>query len=262
MKVLVCIKQVPDTAKVAIDEKTGSLMRGGVDSKINIYDLHALETAFALKARTGCTVTALSMGPPQAERAVREALALGADAGCLLSDRAFAGADVLATSYALYQAVRKLGPFDLILCGKQTTDGDTAQVGPALAEHLGIPHAACITRVLSAEDGAVVFEQDLTESLQEVRFPYPCLLTVEKGRESPRLPSYRRRKEFEAADIRRLTLADLDDRDTARYGAEGSPTRVERIFPPPRNADSRVLTGDADTVAGALADILAAQKFI
>ena len=262
MRVLVCIKQVPDTTRVAIDEKTGSLIRGGVDSKINIYDLHALEAAFELKEKTGCKITVLTMGPPQAERAVREAIALGADDGCLVTDRAFAGADVLATSYTLYQAISELGNFDLLLCGKQTTDGDTAQVGPALAEHMGIPHAACITKIIDSDKNGITFEQDLTESLQDVRFDFPCLLTIEKGNESPRLPSYRRKKQFEGVGIRRLTLADLNDKDTSRYGAEGSPTRVERIFPPARNDDNVMLEGDAGELAKSLLDILVAQKIV
>jgi len=262
MRVLVCIKQVPDNTRVEIDKKTGSLIRDGVDSKINLYDLHALEAALALKARSDCHITALTMGPPQAEAAVCEALSLGADSGCLLCDAAFAGADVLATSYTLSQAAAALGGFDLILCGKQTSDGDTAQVGPALAEHLGIPHAAWITEISGPFDGALVLMQDMGEYIQRVRLPLPCLLTVEKGPETPRLPSFRRRKALEGAGITRLSLADLPDREAGRYGADGSPTRVERIFPPPTLQDHVRLEGEPDTVADALIEVLAARKMI
>ena len=262
MRVLVCIKQVPDTTRVKIDETTGALVRGGVDSKTNVYDLHALEAALALRAEQDCHITALTMGPPQAEAAIAEALALGADHGCLLSGSAFAGADVLATSYALAQAALKLGGFDLILCGKQTTDGDTAQVGPALAEHLGIPHAAWVTEISGLTAGAVTIAQDMGERTQRVRLPLPCLLTVEKGPGTPRLPSFRRRKALTGAAISHLSLADLPDNWPDRYGADGSPTRVERIFPPPASEGSILLEGDADTLSSALLDALAARKLI
>ena len=262
MRVLVCIKQVPDTTRVKIDEKTGSLLRDGVDSKTNVYDLHALEAALTLKAARDCHITALTMGPPQAEAAIHEALALGADHGCLLSDSAFPGADVLATSYALAQAVRKLGDFDLILCGKQTTDGDTAQVGPALAEQLGLPHAAWVTEISDIAADAVTVAQDMGACTQRVRLPLPCLLTVEKGPGTPRLPSLRRKRALADAAMARLTLADLPDSRPDRYGADGSPTRVERIFPPPASEGNILLEGDADTLTNALLDTLTARKLI
>jgi len=262
MQVLVCIKQVPDTTRVEIDEKTGSLMRGGVDSKINLYDLHALEAALTLKERHQADITVLTMGPPQAETAIREALALGADAGCLLSDRAFAGADVLATSYALSQAVQALGDFDLILCGKQTSDGDTAQVGPALAEHLNIPHAAWVTEISSLDGAAITAVQDMGDSLQQVRLPLPCLLTLEKGTATLRLPSFRRKRQMEAVSITHLILDDLPDQDPMHYGADGSPTRVERIFPPPALVDNERLEGNPDILVDALLDALVARKII
>lgn len=147
MNIFVCIKQVPGTNKVDIDPVTGTLKRGGVDSKMNPYDLYALETALRLRERCGGKVSVVSMGPPQAETVIREAYAMGADEGVLLSDRRFGGADVLATSYALSQGVRRLGEFDLLLCGKQTTDGDTAQVGPELAEWLGIPSVSNVRKI-------------------------------------------------------------------------------------------------------------------
>ena len=144
MDIFVCIKQVPSTNKVQVDEKTGVLKRSGIQSKMNPYDLYALETALRLKARYGGTVTVGTMGPPQAQAIIREAYMMGADDGYVFSDRRLGGADVLATSYTLSQAIQSVGDFDLILCGKQTTDGDTAQVGPAIAEHMGIPHAAWV----------------------------------------------------------------------------------------------------------------------
>ena len=139
MNIVVCIKQVPDTANVRINEKTGTMEREGVPAMVNPYDLYAVEEALKVKEEHGGTVTALSMGPPQVEEALREVIAMGVDQGCLLTDRAFAGADTLATSYTLAQGLGKIGEYDLIFCGKQAVDGDTAQVGPELAEHLGLP---------------------------------------------------------------------------------------------------------------------------
>ena len=148
MNIIVCIKQVPGTAQVEIDEKTGVLKRDGVASKMNPFDLFAIESAMRLKEKYGGRVTALTMGPPQAEKVLREAFMMGVDDAVLLSDRRFGGADVLATSYTISQGIRKIGSYDLILCGKQTTDGDTAQVGAELAEFLGIPHLANVTKLM------------------------------------------------------------------------------------------------------------------
>ncbi len=262
MRIIVCVKQVPDTTSVEIDEKTGSLKREGVESKINVYDLYALKTAFKIREQTGATVTVLSMGPPQAKEAVREALLLGADDGYLISDRQFAGADVLATSYTLSQAVRCVGGCDLIICGKQTTDGDTAQVGPALAEHLGVPHAAWVSKILEADERGLLVEQDLTDSVLQVKLEYPCLITVEKTTGAPGLPSYLRKRLFANADIRVLSLADFPDREPAKYGAEGSPTRVESIFPPEENTEKIILEGSADKLSEGIWEILVRRKFV
>ena len=153
MNIIVCIKQVPGTAQVEIDEKTGVLKRDGVASKMNPFDLFAIESAMRLKEQYGGRVTALTMGPPQAEKVLREAFMMGVDDAVLLSDRRFGGADVLATSYTISQGIRKIGSYDLILCGKQTTDGDTAQVGAELAEFLGIPHLANVTKLMELVEG-------------------------------------------------------------------------------------------------------------
>ena len=262
MKIIVCIKQVPDTAHVDIDPKTGNLKREGTDSKVNLYDLYALETALSIREQAGGTVTALSMGPPQAESAVREALMLGADDGVLLSDRAFAGADVLATSYTLYQAVKVLGGAELIICGKQTTDGDTAQVGPALAEFLDIPHAAWVTELLGSDGDGISVRQDLGETLLDIRMNYPCLITVEKNKKPLRLPSYTLKKRFKDKKINILTMNDFEDRDAGKYGGNGSPTRVERIFPPDMNTDKITLTGTARDMASGVLNVLKERKFI
>ncbi len=262
MNIIVCLKQVPDTTNVEIDEKTGSLKREGVESKINVCDLYALEAAFRIREKTGGTVTVLSMGPPQAKQAVREALMLGADDGYLVSDRHFAASDVLATSYALSQAVRIIGGFDLIVCGKQTTDGDTAQVGPALAEQLHLPHAAWITKVIDVESRGLILEQDLTDSILRIRLDCPCLITVEKDPATPRLPSYLRKLKFSEHPVKVLSLLDFQDKDPGRYGSDGSPTRVEKVFPPEENAEKLMLEGSPEDLADQVAAVLISRKFI
>ena len=196
MEILVCIKQVPGTSAVEVDPVTGVLRRDGVESKLNPYDLYALELAFQLRQKYGGRVRTITMGPPQAKAAVLEALYMGADGGAVISDRRFAGADVLATSYTLAQGLRSLAPFDLILCGKQTTDGDTAQVGPEIAEHLDLPHATGAAQVLAAGEGDITVRgaQDGLIVTQTLRLP--CLVCVDGAVNTPRLPSYRRKKQL------------------------------------------------------------------
>ena len=265
MNIIVCIKQVPDAAKVEIDPESGSLIREGVDSKINIYDLYALEAALSIREQTGGTITTVCMGPNQATDAVRETLMLGADDGVLISDRAFAGSDVLATSYTLSQAIRVLlapQTFDLIICGKQTSDGDTAQVGPALAEYLNIPHAAWITEISAANSDGLKLTQDFTDYELKIFMPYPCLITVEKGSVVPRLPSYQRKRVFAAHEIRTLTLAELIDGDSMHYGQNGSATNVERIFPPVSNTDQIIWDSEPELMADKLYDLLVERRFL
>ena len=185
MNIIVCIKQVPGTTQVDIDPETGVLKRDGISAKMNPYDLYALETALQLKKEKGATVTVISMGPLQAKAVIREAYMMGADAGYLLSDSKFAGSDVLATSYALASGIEKIGDFDLIICGKQTTDGDTAQVGPAIAEHLKIPHVTWVSKIESVEEKSIVVEQNMEDSFEVVRLPFPCLISVEKKHPHP-----------------------------------------------------------------------------
>ncbi len=264
MKTLVCIKQVPGTAQVEIDPQTGTLKRAGVPAKMNPFDLYAIEAALRIRAAAGpdSTVTVLSMGPPQCEKVVREAFAMGADSGAILTDRAFGGADVLMTSFTLSQGVGKLGPFDLIVCGKQTTDGDTAQVGPELAEWLGIPHVACVKAVDAVGADSISVTADLPDREVSQRVPYPCLITVEKGIAEPRLPSYKLFKSTAARKVEYIGLADLADSDPKHYGLNGSPTQVKRIFPPPSGAGRTMLEGDAAAQAAALADILEERNFL
>lgn len=262
MNIIVCIKQVPGTTQVEIDAETGILKRDGVSSKINPYDLYALETALRLKEQNGAHVAVITMGPPQAESIVREAYMMGADEGYLLTDRKFAGSDVLATSYTLAGGIRSIGEYDLVVCGRQTTDGDTAQVGPALAEHLGIPHVTWVKTIDRVDEDGITATQNMEDSFEVVHMPFPCLITVEKDIYTPRLPSYRNLKKTEDRAITPLTLNDLPDRSEKNYGLSGSPTQVERIFQPECSVD-RVIWNDAETdCTGRLFELLLNEKYI
>jgi electron transfer flavoprotein beta subunit len=262
MNILVCIKQVPGTNKVEVNEETGVLKRDGVESKMNPYDLYAIETALWIRERTGGIVTALTMGPPQAQAVIREAYMMGVDEGFLITDRKFAGADVLATSYTLSMGIRAIGEFDLIICGKQTTDGDTGQVGPALAEYLGIPHVSWVKHIEQVDSASIIAEQDLAESTATVKLPFPCLITVDKDIMQPRLPSYRKKLATKNKEVAVLTFNDFADQNEGNYGLSGSATKVERIFPPQSNTDKVILEGTSAELTEDIFDILTKTKVI
>lgn len=260
MNILVCIKQVPSSNKVEVDPVTGVLKRDGVESKMNPYDLYALETALRLKEEKGGDVTVLSMGPPQAQAVIKEAFAMGADRGVLLSDRRFGGADVLATSYTLSQGIGSAGDFDLILCGKQTTDGDTAQVGSEISEWLGIPSVSNVIRFEKVDDDSVTVEMDLPNNIERSKVSFPCLISVDKDIFMPRLPSYTKKKATEDRAVVMLSLDNMKDKDDGHYGLFGSPTQVQRIFPPESDVHQEVWNGD--DLGSRLYDKLNELKFI
>lgn len=261
MKIIVCMKQVPASSKVEVDPENGTLKRSSADTKTNPYDLFGLETALRIREKLGGTVTVLTMGPVQTEELIRDAYAMGADEGVILSDRKFAGSDVLATSYTLSQGIHMLGGADLIICGKQTTDGDTAQIGPAIAEHLGLPHVAWVGEICEADETGICVRQNLGTVSQVSKMQYPCLITVDKDIMVPRLPSYRRKREMAEREIKVYHYADLPDRDLSRYGLIGSPTSVERIFAPEGKGGQVYLEGDAGQKAEQLYEILVQKKF-
>lgn len=261
MKIVVCMKQVPLTSQVEIDQETGNLKRLGAATRTNPYDLFALECALQIRDQLGGTVTVLTMGPQQAESMIRDAYMMGADEAVILSDRKFAGADVLATSYTLSRGIALLGGADLIICGKQTTDGDTAQIGPAMAEHLHLPHAAWVNEIVAVDQRCIRVRQDLTSEYQISEMSYPCLITVDKDICVPRLPSYLLKEASEEKPIRIVGVDDLPDPDMTRFGLVGSPTTVERIFPPPAGTGTLTLEGTADEKTGQLFDLLAAAKY-
>ena len=262
MKILVCIKQVPGSSNVEVDPVSGVLKRSGVPSKCNPYDLYAIEAALSLAERFGGSVECLPMGPPQAKAVIQEAICMGASGGTVLSDRKFAGADVLATAYTLSQGVRQCGEFDLIICGKQTTDGDTAQVGAELAEYLGLPNVSNVLSVDDYRDGTLSLTTGLDDRLIRLRIALPCLLSMDADINTPRLPSYKIRRQLTDDRVRMLRFADFADQDPDHYGLSGSATQVERIFPPEKTGGRETLDGDAGTQAQALLALLRQKKFV
>lgn len=255
MHFVVCIKQVPDTTNVRINPETNTLIREGVESIINPFDMYAIEESIRLKERTGGKVTALSMGPPQAEAALREAISMGVDEGILVSDRAFAGSDTWATSYTLVMALRKINDFDIILCGKQASDGDTAQVGPGIAAHLDLPQITYVRKIEEIDEKHVVAERLLEKGHEVIDSPVPCLLTVVKEINEPRLPSLKGKMAAKKAQIVTWTAEDIQA-DEKKIGLDGSPTKVVKIFSPPPREGGEILTGEPHEVAAGLVEKL------
>ena len=242
MNIVVCIKQVPGTTEIKIDPETNTLVREGVQSIINPFDVYALEESVRLRERFGGKVTTVSMGPPQAEDALRETISLGADEAVLISDRAFAGSDTWATSYVLSKAVTRIAEYDLIICGRQTLDGDTGQVGPGLSEMLEIPFVAYVSKIEDVIDGCMKVQRMVEEGYEVIEMTLPAVITVVKEINVPRLPSLRGSMKAKTAQIPIWTAADIGaDKDKA--GIAGSPTRVVKIFFPQRTDKSEMLQG-------------------
>lgn len=254
MKIVTCIKQVPASSNVKIDPVTGVLIRDGKNTKMNPYDLYALETALRIKeGRDDCKISTITMGPPSATEVLKESLWMGCDEAAILTDRKFGGADVVATSYTISQGIKSLGDFDLIICGKQTTDGDTAQVGPEVAENLGIPHISYVDKIIEVKKNSIVVSTSMDKTVETWEVEFPCLITVDKGIYTPRLPSYKRGKDFNDYQYKMLTLADMQDTDETHYGLKGSPTQVERMFPPAKNTDKEIWNGTNEELADRIA---------
>lgn len=251
MKIIVFIKQVPDTNEVKIDPKKGTLIRDGVPSIINPDDKHAIEAAVRLKEQHGAEIKVVTMGPPQAETALREALAMGADQAYLLTDRAFAGADTWATSLTLAAAVRALGGADLILCGHQAIDGDTAQTGPSMAEKLDIPQLTGAI-ALEVDGNDVCVQRETDEGIETLTAAMPALVTATKGLNSLRYPTVAGIVNAYDAEIHKLTAADIAI-NPEEVGTKGSPTSVARTFTPAPKGKGRVLTGTPAEMATELA---------
>lgn len=255
MKIIVCAKQVPDAKDVRLDPKTNTLSRDGVQSIMNPFDRHALEEGVRLKEKNGGTVTVLSMGPPQAEEMLREAISCGADEAVLVSDRAFAGADTWATTYTLERAIAKIGGCDLVICGKQAIDGDTAQVGPGLAQRMDIPYVAYVRKVVEVDGDCIRAERMMDDGYDEVELSTPALFTVVKEINEPRVPSLKGKMRAKKVEIQVLSAEDIEA-DPNCIGLPGSPTEVVKVFSPQAKGDRTIITGSADEQAEKLVEIL------
>lgn len=256
MKIIVCAKQVPDTNEVRIDPVRGTLIREGVPSILNPDDANALEEALRLKEENpGSTVSVVSMGPPQACYMLRECLAMGADDAYLLSSRAFGGADTCATSTTLAAGVKKIGGADIIFAGRQAIDGDTAQVGPQLAQRLGLPVVTYVQKVRSVEGGKAIVERQLEDGYEVIEVETPCLLTCVKELNEPRYMSVRGIVEAYEQDITIWNEKDVV-LDPADCGLNASPTQVFRSFTPPQKGKGVMLKGSVTEMANDLVNRL------
>lgn len=263
MNIVVCVKQVPDTTEVKLDPVKGTLIRDGVPSIINPDDKAALEAALCIREQVGGKVTVVSMGPPQADVALREALAMGADEAILVTDRAFGGADTWATSYTIASAIKKLD-YDLIIAGRQAIDGDTAQVGPQIAQHLGLPQVSYVENIEAVNERSIVLRRQFEDRYHIVEAQLPCLITVLSELNKPRYMSvsgvfdaYREKK------VARITLADLEDViDKSNIGLGGSPTRVKQSFTKQPKGKGEKFETDADDAVRIIVEKLAEKHLI
>lgn len=264
LEIIVLIKQVPDIEKVRFNFETGRLDRSSAEAVINPFDLNALEAAIQIKESVGATVTAISMGPKNAESALRDAIARGADKGILLTDVRFAGADTLATSYALSSAIRKLGSFDLVICGEKTIDGDTAQVGPEVAEFLGIPHVAYVEEIREASKEKIIVKSRIGRNYYVIALRLPGLITVTKDVNTPRLPTLRDKIRSRKAEITVWGADDLSDvADTNRFGILGSPTTVAKVYAPhTEKRKGLIFRGGLEQAAEKIVNVLKELKVI
>jgi electron transfer flavoprotein beta subunit len=257
MKIVVPVKQVPESGNVTIDGETGTLIRGGLEAVVNPLDLYALEAALRLRERYGGTVSALSMGPPQAARALKEAAAMGCDEAILVSGREFGGSDTYATSYTLSRAIGGIGGWDLVIAGERATDGDTGQVGPGIAAWLDVPLATYVSTIEGIEQGYIHVERLVEEGYQRLAVPLPCLLTVVKAVAVPRLPTLRGK--LRSRDIPIPVLgAEALELEAGELGLAGSPTRVVRISAPNLARRGRILRVQDDSSLRAAVDELMA----
>lgn len=255
MKIIVCIKQVPGTNEVKIDPETNTIIRENVVAIINPFDTYAIEEAVRIKEKTGAEVYGISMGIPAATEMLKEAISLRIDKGILMTDRKFAGADTLATSYALSKGIERIGEYDLIICGKQATDGDTAQVGPSIARTLGIAYATDISKIIETKDNKMQCLKITDDGYEEIEIKLPALITVVKEINMPRLPSIKSMKVAKKAEIEVVTFEDINA-DEDRTGLKGSPTQVRKTFVPVHNVNNEMIEGSIEEKAHRLSEIL------
>ena len=261
MNIIVCVKQVPNTTEVKMNKETNTIIREGVESILNPFDSYAVEEGIRIKEKTSGKVTVMSMGIPSVADMLKETVALGVDDTVLLSDRTFAGSDSLATSYALSMGIKKLGAFDLVICGKQATDGDTAQVGPSLAEKLGIPHSTYIRKIEEIKEGYIRCQRMTEDGYEIIEMPLPALITVVKEINEPRLPSLKGMMRAKKAQVTVWTADDINA-DKNKCGLDGSPTQVIKTFVPVHDIQSEMIEGEPEKQASQLADKLLSMQFV
>ncbi|ART76579.1 electron transfer flavoprotein subunit beta [Sutcliffiella horikoshii] len=265
LHIVACIKQVPDTKVIKMNPKTNTMDRASAPAILNPYDAHAVEEAVRLKNKYGGTVSVVTMGPPPAVKAIRKCIEIGADEGYMISDRAFAGADTLATSYALTKAINKISeikPVDLIICGKMTIDGDTGQVGPGIARRLDIPPLTSVNKVveMQKEDSYLVVHRKLEDGYEIVQTTLPCLLSVEK--EINEVPYSSFPNMLKAARYQPViwSVNDLEDIDRKQLGLKGSPTIVAKVWGPPKPEGGKILEGNPDEQVQQLLSVVLDKK--
>jgi electron transfer flavoprotein beta subunit len=261
MNIVVCLKQVPGTTEVKIDPKTNTLIRQGIKNIVNPFDTYALEEAVRLKERFTGKVTALSMGPPQAVEMLRDAISVGADDAVLLSDMAFAGSDTWATAYTLSKAVQKIKDCDLVICGRQTIDGDTGQVGPELAEMLDAPFISYVSKVEQIASRTLRVQRMVEDGYETIEASLPVVMTVVKEINTPRLPSLRGMSKAKSAQIPTWTAQDIGI-EKEKAGLAGSATQVVKVFFPKREHHAEMLKGDPEQQVNALIEKLREAKII
>jgi electron transfer flavoprotein beta subunit len=255
MRIIVCVKQVPSSNEIKMDKETNTIIREGAEAVLNPFDSYAIEEALKMKDKFGGTITAISMGIPKVAELLKEVMELGVDAGVLLSDRAFAGADSLATAYTLSRGIKKIGEFDLIICGKQATDGDTAQVGPSLGEKLDIPHTTYVSNIEEIKDGYIRCRRGTDNGYELLEIKLPAIITVLKDINVPRLPSIKTIKNAQLKSVSIWNALDIDA-DLNCIGLGGSPTQVVNTFIPENSTEIEMLEGTTEIKAAKLVDKL------
>jgi electron transfer flavoprotein beta subunit len=261
MDVIVCVKQVPDTTEIRIDSETNTLVREGVPCIMNPFDSYAVEEAIRIKEKTGGRVVVITMGPPQAEEVLKEAAGMGADDGVLLCDRVFAGSDTLATASALSSAIKQRGKFHLVICGKQAIDGDTAQVGPEVAEMLGVPFISYVRKISGLDEKQIKAERLTDDGYQVVESSLPAVITVVKEINQPRLQTLKGKLRVKKMQFEHLGFETLGG-DSGRYGLNGSPTWVKKVFSPEPRESGEIFEGEAEEQAAFLIKRLKETKLV
>jgi len=245
LDIIISIKQVPETSNVKMDEETGTMIREGVESIVNPLDLYAIETGIQLKEKYGGSITVITMGPPGAEKALKEAISMGCDCGILLTGREFKGADTCATSYVLSEAIKKIRKYSLVLAGERATDGDTGQVGPGIASFLNIPLATYVSKITRVSTNSIVVERLTENGYETLKLPLPALLTVVKEISYPRLPTLRGKQRARKTDIPVWSVENME-LDGSKLGLKGSPTRVVKIGHPKVTRNGTIVKANSE----------------